>query len=238
MRALERLFSSRPARIAIILLWLILGAPGGSFAQRLQDVQKNEGSSFLPGSSESVRELTLAKRFPSGERFAAITVIRRDGGLKPRDLAAIERTRASLAANVEANAAVERCRSRDIGSHVHALAADAWASTKAGLAAGDPRAPVFAKPRADRHLAALVRRALVHRDGRQHSWRVRRFGAYLRILASSRHLDRIVLTPDRRLVDRSVAARDALSRPPNPVRRDDRCVGPSARSAGSHGVRS
>jgi uncharacterized membrane protein YdfJ with MMPL/SSD domain len=64
MRALERLFSSRPARIAIILLWLILGAPGGSFAQRLQDVQKNEGSSFLPGSSESVRELTLAKRFP------------------------------------------------------------------------------------------------------------------------------------------------------------------------------
>jgi hypothetical protein len=62
-------------------------------------VQKNEESSFLPGSSESVRELTLAKRFPSGERFAAITVVRRDGGLKPRDLAAIERTRASLSAN-------------------------------------------------------------------------------------------------------------------------------------------
>ena len=157
MRALERLFSSRPARIAIILLWLILGAPGGSFAQRLQDVQKNEGSSFLPGSSESVRELTLAKRFPSGERFAAITVIRRDGGLKPRDLAAIERTRASLAANVEANAAVERCRSRDIGSHVHALAADAWASTKAGLAAGDPRAPVFARTGADQGIVVGVR---------------------------------------------------------------------------------
>jgi MMPL family len=45
-----------------------------------------------------VRELTLAKHFPSGERFAAITVVRRDGGLKSRDLAAIERTRASLAA--------------------------------------------------------------------------------------------------------------------------------------------
>ena len=99
MRALEHLFGSRPARIGIILLWLILGGLGGSFAQRFQDVQKNEESSFLPGSSESVRELTLAKRFPSGERFAAITVVRRDGGLKPRDLAAIERTRASLAAN-------------------------------------------------------------------------------------------------------------------------------------------
>ena len=99
MRALEHLFDSRPVRIGIILLWLILGGLGGSFAQRFQDVQKNEESSFLPASSESVRELALAKRFPSGERFAAITVVRRDGGLKPRDLAAIERTRASLAAN-------------------------------------------------------------------------------------------------------------------------------------------
>ena len=98
MRALEHLFGSRPARIGIILVWLILGGLGGSFAQRFQNVQKNEESSFLPGSSESVRELTLAKRFPSGE-LAAITVVRRDGGLKPRDLAAIERTRTSLAAN-------------------------------------------------------------------------------------------------------------------------------------------
>lgn len=64
-----------------------VGGLGGSFAERFQDVQKNEESSFLPGSSESVRELTLAKRFPSGERFAAITVVRRDGGLTPRDLA-------------------------------------------------------------------------------------------------------------------------------------------------------
>jgi putative drug exporter of the RND superfamily len=73
MRALERLFGSRPARIGIILLWLILGGLGGSFAHRFQDVQKNEESSILPGSSESVREVALAKH-PSGERFAAITV--------------------------------------------------------------------------------------------------------------------------------------------------------------------
>jgi len=99
MRALEHLVGSRPARIRIILLRLILDGLGGSSAPRFQSVQKNEESSFLPGSSESMRELTLAKRFPSGQRFAAITIVRRDGGLKPRDLAAIERTRASLAAN-------------------------------------------------------------------------------------------------------------------------------------------
>ena len=71
---------------------------GGSFAQRFQNIQKNEESSFLPGSSGSVKELTLAKRFPSSERFTAVTVVRRDGGLAARDLAAIEGVRASLAA--------------------------------------------------------------------------------------------------------------------------------------------
>lgn len=98
MRVLERLFASRAARIGIIVLWMILGGLGGSFAQRLQNVQKNEESSFLPGSSESVKELTLAKRFPSGERFAAITVIRRDGGLTPADVKAIDGVRSSLTA--------------------------------------------------------------------------------------------------------------------------------------------
>jgi predicted cobalt transporter CbtA len=42
MRALEHLFISRPARIGIILLWLVLGGLGGSFAQRFQDVQRND----------------------------------------------------------------------------------------------------------------------------------------------------------------------------------------------------
>ncbi|MBV9194851.1 MAG: hypothetical protein JO168_11960 [Solirubrobacterales bacterium] len=52
----------------------------------------------MPGASESVKELTLAKRFPSGERFTAVTVVRRDGGLAASDPAAIERVRASLTA--------------------------------------------------------------------------------------------------------------------------------------------
>jgi len=98
MRFLERLFASRAARIGIVLAWLVFGGLGGSFAQRFQNIQKNEESSFLPGSSESVKELTQAKQFPSGERFTAVTVVRRDGGLAASDLAAIERVRGSLAA--------------------------------------------------------------------------------------------------------------------------------------------
>ncbi|MBV9416579.1 MAG: MMPL family transporter, partial [Solirubrobacterales bacterium] len=98
MRFLERLFASRAARIGVVLVWLVFGGLGGSFAQRFQNIQKNEESSCLPGSSESVRELTLAKRFASGERFTAVTVVRRDGGLANGDLAAIESVRVSLAA--------------------------------------------------------------------------------------------------------------------------------------------
>jgi hypothetical protein len=41
MRFLERLFSSRAARIGIVPVWLIFGGLGGSFAQRFQNVQKN-----------------------------------------------------------------------------------------------------------------------------------------------------------------------------------------------------
>jgi RND superfamily putative drug exporter len=99
VRFLERLFASRAARIGIVVVWLVFGGLGGSFAQRFQNIQKNEESSFLPGSSESVKELTLAKRFPSGERFTAVTVVRRNTGLNPGDLAAVARVRASLAAS-------------------------------------------------------------------------------------------------------------------------------------------
>ncbi|MBV8998225.1 MAG: hypothetical protein JO304_04140, partial [Solirubrobacterales bacterium] len=54
MRFLERLFASRATRIGVVLVWLVFGGLGGSFAQRFQNIQKNEESSFLPGSSESV----------------------------------------------------------------------------------------------------------------------------------------------------------------------------------------
>ena len=100
MSVLDRLFVSRPIRILVVLVWIVLGGLGGAYAQKFQDVQKNEESSFLPGSSESVHELTLAKKFPSGERFAAITVVRRDSGLQRADLAAIAGVRASLSAKL------------------------------------------------------------------------------------------------------------------------------------------
>jgi hypothetical protein len=37
MTGLERCFTSHPARVAVIVLWLSLGALGGSFAGRFQN---------------------------------------------------------------------------------------------------------------------------------------------------------------------------------------------------------
>ncbi len=48
MRFLERLFASRAARIGIALVRLVFGGLGASFAQRFQNIQKNEEPSFLP----------------------------------------------------------------------------------------------------------------------------------------------------------------------------------------------
>ena len=41
MRFLERLFASRSARIGIVLVWLVFGGLGGSFAQRFQDRRRS-----------------------------------------------------------------------------------------------------------------------------------------------------------------------------------------------------
>jgi len=43
MRLLGRLFASRAARIGIVVVWLVFGGLGGSFAQRFQDILRARG---------------------------------------------------------------------------------------------------------------------------------------------------------------------------------------------------
>ncbi len=45
--------------------------------------QKNETSSFLPGSAESVKALDAVKKYPGGELAPAVIVFERPGGLPP-----------------------------------------------------------------------------------------------------------------------------------------------------------
>src|SRR6201999_2084829 len=80
---------------AMIFIFLVCASQGGKF----EGAQKNETSSFLPGSAESVKALDAIKRFPGGEIAPAVIVYERPGGLTAADKARIAATVAKLNAN-------------------------------------------------------------------------------------------------------------------------------------------
>lgn len=84
--------TGRPRRIllgaiAVILLWLAIGAVGGPATGKLSEVQKNDNASFLPVDSESTAVMNAVSRFSDQEELPLIVVAeRRDGGqLTQRD---------------------------------------------------------------------------------------------------------------------------------------------------------
>ncbi len=91
--------AGRRAKYAVLVAWLLIAAIAGSYAGKLEDAEKNEPSSFLPGNAESVAALNALKRFRSGETVAAVIVYRRPSGLTAADRTAIARDRIALNAN-------------------------------------------------------------------------------------------------------------------------------------------
>ena len=75
--------------IVVVLLWLFVGGPLGSFAGRLAEVQKNDNASFLPKSTESTRVLNEFLTFTGQESLPTIVVFERPGGLTAADKQAI-----------------------------------------------------------------------------------------------------------------------------------------------------
>ncbi|MEO5709693.1 MAG: MMPL family transporter [Nocardioidaceae bacterium] len=75
--------------IVVVLLWLFVGGPLGSFAGRLAEVQKNDNASFLPKSTESTRVLNEFLKFTGQESLPTIVVFQRTGGLTDADKQAI-----------------------------------------------------------------------------------------------------------------------------------------------------
>ena len=95
--------SGRIARFVVLGVWILVLAGIGSLAGKLENAEKNEASSFLPGSAESSKVLKNIRQFPGGETAAAVILYRRDGGLTPRDLAQIQAARARLNRNLPAS---------------------------------------------------------------------------------------------------------------------------------------
>ncbi len=74
------------------LVFAGLASQGGKFEQ----AQKNETSSFLPGSAESVKALKQIERFPGGEEAPAVIVYERPSGLTGADKRRIQETVGTL----------------------------------------------------------------------------------------------------------------------------------------------
>ncbi len=83
--------------LLVVLLWLFVGGPLGSFAGRLSEVQKNDNASFLPQTAESTRVLNTFLEFTGKESTPATVVFERPAGLTEDDKAAIASYREKLA---------------------------------------------------------------------------------------------------------------------------------------------
>lgn len=103
MRSLITLPANRRAKWIYAAVWLVLAMIAGSAASKFQEAQRNDPSSYLPGSAESSKALVQVKRVSGGDEITStIAVYHRDGGLRAGDIAAIEADRARLNAALPA----------------------------------------------------------------------------------------------------------------------------------------
>ena len=90
--------ASRRTKWIVFVAWLVLlfGLGAGQVFDKYTEAEKNRNVDYLPESAESVKVLKEVEQFPSGERFAAVVVYRRDGGLTAGDKRVIAQDRAEL----------------------------------------------------------------------------------------------------------------------------------------------
>jgi RND superfamily putative drug exporter len=82
----------------IVVFWLIVVAALGGLAGKLQGAEKNDASSYLPGSAESTQELNEQAAFQSKNYNPALVVYVRDSGITAADLAKAQADARSFAA--------------------------------------------------------------------------------------------------------------------------------------------
>ena len=76
--------------LAVVLVWIFVGGPLGSFAGQLSTVQENDNAAFLPESAESTEAQERLVAFSGDESVPATVVFEREGGLTGDDFLLIE----------------------------------------------------------------------------------------------------------------------------------------------------
>ncbi len=82
--------------LVVVLLWLAVGGPLGSFAGKLAEVQENDNAAFLPASAESTEVVEAQAEFVGDEAVPAIVVWEDPKGLDDADLERITDQAAEL----------------------------------------------------------------------------------------------------------------------------------------------
>ncbi|MCW3000304.1 MAG: hypothetical protein JWN65_3853 [Solirubrobacterales bacterium] len=83
--------AGRRSKWVVLGVWLlaVFVMFGTNLPGKFADAEKNESSSFLPGSAESTAALNIVERLQHGEQAPTVVVYRRDGGLTAKDKAQI-----------------------------------------------------------------------------------------------------------------------------------------------------
>ncbi len=84
--------AGRTAKWIVFAVTFVAFAAFASQGGKFENAQKNETSSFLPGSAESVKALNAIERFPGGEEAPAVIVWERASGLTDADKQRISAT--------------------------------------------------------------------------------------------------------------------------------------------------
>src|SRR4051794_3225020 len=84
--------AGRTAKWVVFFVTLVVFAGLASQGGKFEQAQKNETSSFLPGSAESVKALKQIERFPGGEKAPAVIVYERPSGRTAADKRRIQET--------------------------------------------------------------------------------------------------------------------------------------------------
>src|SRR5690242_10734181 len=84
-RGMARLVSGRRTKWVVLALWVVVFAIAGPLAGKLNGVEKNDNSVWLPGSAEATKVLDEQRPFQA-QQTAAIVVYERKSGLTDADL--------------------------------------------------------------------------------------------------------------------------------------------------------
>lgn len=74
----------------LVIVWLAVGGPLGSFQGQLAGIAENDNAAFLPLTAESTRVNEIQPQFADAALLPAIVVYEREAGITPEDLAAAE----------------------------------------------------------------------------------------------------------------------------------------------------